>query len=35
MWPPVDLLIDGADPIIGDRSFGTTPAEVSTCDGIY
>jgi len=24
----LDLLIDGADPIIGDRSFGTTPAEV-------
>ena len=26
--PVLDLLIDGADPIIGDRSFGTTPAEV-------
>lgn len=26
--PVLDLLINGADPIIGDRSFGTTPAEV-------
>ena len=26
--PVLDLLIDGADLIIGDRSFGTTPAEV-------
>tara|TARA_B100001093_G_scaffold513501_1_gene585570 strand:+ start:1824 stop:2846 length:1023 start_codon:yes stop_codon:yes gene_type:complete len=26
--PVLDLLMDGADPIIGDRSFGTTPAEV-------
>ena len=26
--PVLDLLIDGADPIIGDRSFGITPAEI-------
>ena len=26
--PVLDLSIDGADPVIGDRAFGTTPAEV-------
>ena len=26
--PVLDLYIDGADPVIGDRAFGTTPAEV-------
>ena len=26
--PVLDLHISGADPVIGDRSFGTTPAEV-------
>ena len=26
--PCLDLAIDGADPVIGDRAFGTTPAEV-------
>ena len=26
--PVLDLSIEGADPVIGDRAFGTTPAEV-------
>lgn len=26
--PCLDLAIEGADPVIGDRAFGTTPAEV-------
>lgn len=26
--PVLDLYIDGTDPVIGDRAFGTTPAEV-------